>query len=78
MSGISITIDGLDEWRDIVDPARFSKEMDAAVQRATEMLRDEAKKMPPRLGRHHWVRNPLGCPWTMGGCACRSRSAGSG
>jgi hypothetical protein len=47
MSGIQITIDGLDEWRSIVDPARFAKEMDSAVQRAAEMLRDEAKKMPP-------------------------------
>jgi HK97 gp10 family phage protein len=47
MSGISITIDGLDEWKDLVDPARFTKEMDSAVQRAAEMLRDETKRMPP-------------------------------
>jgi hypothetical protein len=50
MSGVQITIDGLDEWRTMVDPDRFEREMDKAVQRAAEMLRDETKLLPPVSG----------------------------
>lgn len=47
MSGIEITIEGIDEWLTMVDPQRFTREMDWAVQRSAEFLRDNTKKLPP-------------------------------
>lgn len=44
---VTITIEGLDKFLTVVNPARFTKEMDLAVNRAAEMLRDDVKKMPP-------------------------------
>jgi hypothetical protein len=47
---VEVTIDGLEKWLDIVNPERFIKEMDVAVNRAAEMLRDETKRLPPVSG----------------------------
>jgi HK97 gp10 family phage protein len=44
---ISVTIEGLDKWQTICDPNRFLREMDKAVQRAAEDMRDQTKLMPP-------------------------------
>ena len=44
---VTITLEGFDKFLAVVDPARFTKEMDKAVNRAAEVLRDETKKMPP-------------------------------
>lgn len=44
---VSVTIEGLDKFLTVLDPARFTKEMDKAVDRASQVLRDDTKKMPP-------------------------------
>lgn len=47
---VVLEIDGLDKWLTVVDPARFTVEMDKAVNRAAEALRDETKRLPPVSG----------------------------
>ena len=44
---VTITIDGFDRLLAVVSPARATAEMDKAVQRSAQMVRDETKKMPP-------------------------------
>jgi hypothetical protein len=44
---VSITIEGLDKFLTVLDPARAVRELDKAVNRAAEVLRDDTKKMPP-------------------------------
>jgi hypothetical protein len=47
---VEVSIEGLDKFLTICDPARFLKEMDKAVNHAAELLRDETKRMPPVSG----------------------------
>lgn len=44
---VSVTLDGFDKFLTICDPERFAREIDAAVQKAAQYLRDDIKKMPP-------------------------------
>lgn len=43
---IKLTISGLNDVKHMIDPSRFSDEMDSAVDQAAAMLRDETKRMP--------------------------------
>ena len=43
----TVTLTGFDKFLTICDPARFTKEMDATVQKGAHALRDGIKKMPP-------------------------------
>src|SRR4051812_32425833 len=47
---VEVTIEGLDKWLTIVDPVRFTNEMDKAIDRVAGIWRDETKKMPPVSG----------------------------
>jgi hypothetical protein len=44
---VSLTLDGMDRWMTLVDPDRFRSEIDRGMQKASQALRDETKKMPP-------------------------------
>ena len=47
---VVVDIQGLDKMLTLVDVPRAQAEIDRAINRAAEQLRDQAKKMPPVSG----------------------------
>lgn len=44
---IEVTITGLEKWMTMMDPVRFTTEIDKALDRAASVIRDDTKRMPP-------------------------------
>src|SRR5689334_1939205 len=44
---VTVTIQGLDRWRQVLDPSRLTAEVDRAIQQAAQQLSNDTQNLPP-------------------------------